>query len=233
MAVTLLRSTASGGADGANPTAGLIMDKSGNLYGTATAGGAALGCSNSLGTQGCGTVFQLTPGGSTFNVLYTFAAGTDAANPGASLIMDPAGNLYSTAVIGGVNDAGAVFQLIPTTAPPLKKKPLQLLLPIRREPPPFCTDGVNPVASLIMDPAGNLYGTTWGGGASSIGGGTVFQLTPNPTLPWTETVLYSFCSQSNFTDGFFPSANLLADSSGNLYSTTPLAAPTAAAPCSS
>ena len=72
-----------------------------------------------------------------------------------------------------------------------------------------------------MDPAGNLYGTTWGGGASSIGGGTVFQLTPNPTLPWTETVLYSFCSQSNCTDGFFPSANLLADSSGNLYSTTP------------
>jgi uncharacterized repeat protein (TIGR03803 family) len=83
-----------------------------------------------------------------------------------------------------------------------------------------CADGGPPNSAggrLIMDGAGNLYGTTTYGGANS--GGTVFQLTPTST-GWSETVLYSFCSQSNCADGYEPNPGLMMDGSGNLYGTT-------------
>lgn len=205
--------TFTGGSDGANPTAGLIMD-SGNLYGTTSAGGnTAAGCSNSLGTLGCGTVFKLTPNGSTFtfSVLYSFAGGVDAANPGAAVIMDSHGNLYGTTQNGGTDNAGAVFKLAAATTAPWKETVLYSFS--------GGSDGANPVASLVMDTSGNLYGTTYGGGTSSVGFGlgTVFELASNGV----ETVLYSFCSQPNCTDGFYPSANLIMDKSGNFYGTTP------------
>lgn len=264
-----------GGSDGANPYAGLIMDASGNLYGTASAGGnTAAGCINSLGTSGCGTVFKLTPNGSTFTVLYTFTGGSDGANPTAGLIMDTSGNLYGTtsqggnafgtvfeltpsefgtagpipplysfsggvdaanpgaAVIvdgsgnlygttqnGGANDAGAVFKLTRGATAPWPETVLYSFCS-QSSSQTSCTDGANPMASLIMDTAGNLYGTTYNGGAplfASFGVGTVFQLAPNGM----ETVLYSFCSSSGCIDGFNPSADLIADKSGNFYSTTP------------
>jgi uncharacterized repeat protein (TIGR03803 family) len=86
------------------------------------------------------------------------------------------------------------------------------------------TDGYGSTAGLIFDPAGNLYGTTTGGGTSggclATGCGTVFELTPNGSGGWTETVLYSFCSQANCTDGGLPSAGLVRDAAGNLYGTT-------------
>jgi uncharacterized repeat protein (TIGR03803 family) len=84
-----------------------------------------------------------------------------------------------------------------------------------------CLDGSYPQANLITDAAGNLYGTTFNGGASrAYGSGVVFQLTPNDTrTAWTETVLYSFCSQDGCTDGRYPQGQLMMDSAGNLYGT--------------
>src|SRR5439155_7349667 len=80
-----------------------------------------------------------------------------------------------------------------------------------------CTGGAGPAAGLIMDGAGNLYGTTQNGG--SLGYGTVFQLAPNGP-GWTQSVLYSFCSQTGCIDGYAPSAGLIMDGAGNLYGTT-------------
>jgi uncharacterized repeat protein (TIGR03803 family) len=83
---------------------------------------------------------------------------------------------------------------------------------------PNCTDGSGPLASLTFDGAGNLYGTTYSGGA--FGGGTVFELSPNGSGGWNESVLYSFCSATNCTDGSSPRSNLIFDSLGNIYGTT-------------
>jgi len=85
----------------------------------------------------------------------------------------------------------------------------------------YCIDGAFPVAGLIQDDSGNLYGTTEDGGAG--GAGTVFQLTPNKTKTvWAHKVLYRFCAQGggNCTDGAFPEAGVIRDASGNLYGTT-------------
>lgn len=91
------------------------------------------------------------------------------------------------------------------------------------------TDGAYSEASLIFDSAGNLYGTTAGGGnftgkCSQLGCGTVFELSPNKSGGWTETVLYKFCSQIGCTDGFSPVGGLVMDTAGNLYGTTHMAA---------
>ncbi|MGB7586016.1 MAG: choice-of-anchor tandem repeat GloVer-containing protein [Terriglobales bacterium] len=79
-------------------------------------------------------------------------------------------------------------------------------------------DGIFPLSSLIFDQAGNLYGTTEGGGSST--GGTVFRLSPNQDGTWTETILYSFCQDAFCADGLYPHAGLLLDKRGNLYGTT-------------
>ena len=84
--------------------------------------------------------------------------------------------------------------------------------------PRNCRDGAFPFASLIFDQAGNLYGTTYEGGAH--GSGTVFQLAPNADGNWRESVLHSFCSRTNCGDGAFPFASLIFDQAGNLYGTT-------------
>jgi uncharacterized repeat protein (TIGR03803 family) len=81
-----------------------------------------------------------------------------------------------------------------------------------------CTDGAEPLAGLMMDQAGKLYGTTAGGGAQNAG--TVFELTPGDTRKWKDKVLYSFCSQANCADGNRPITSLIIDTSGNLYGTT-------------
>ncbi len=82
-----------------------------------------------------------------------------------------------------------------------------------------CADGAYPNGSLIFDTAGNLYGTTTGGGANPNGGGVVFELSPSPS-GWTETVLYSFCAQASCADGETPEGALMFDSLGNIYGTT-------------
>jgi len=154
--LTLLHSF-TGGSDGALPFAGLIADAAGNLYGTTNGGGDG---SN-------GTVFQLTPSGD-LNVLHSFTGGSDGTYPEAGLIVDAAGNLYGTTYGGGASGQGTVFQLSPSGA-------LNVLHSFTGG-----TDGGRPVADLIADAAGNLYGTTALGGANTScpgGCGTVFELT--------------------------------------------------------
>lgn len=141
------------GPDGAYPHAGLIVDAAGNLYGTTSGGGA----------YGMGTVFKLTPPYPwTFSKLHTFK-GSDGAYPYAGLIFDTHGNLYGTTLSGGAYGAGTVFKLTPQPDGHWK---LTRLHSFR---------GHHPYADLVIDAAGNLYGTTTGGG---LGYGVVFKITP-------------------------------------------------------
>jgi uncharacterized repeat protein (TIGR03803 family) len=132
--------------------------------------------------------------------------------------MDGAGNLYGTTVYGGAKDSGTVFELTPSGTGWTEKVLYNFCAQSN------CADGATPLAGLIMDGAGNLYGTTKGGGANSqsvAGCGTVFELMPNASkTAWTETVLYSFCSQSGCADGFGSDASLIMDRAGNLYGTS-------------
>jgi uncharacterized repeat protein (TIGR03803 family) len=142
-----------GGADGGDPQAGLIKDSAGNLYGTTTSGG----------TSGLGTVFKLAPNGQE-TVLYSFAGGSDGANPAdASLVRDSAGNLYATTPSGGDSNFGVVFKVDPSG--------METVLHSFSG-----TDGKIPYGTLALDRSGNLYGTTYEGGAN--GGGVVFKIAP-------------------------------------------------------
>jgi uncharacterized repeat protein (TIGR03803 family) len=183
------------GTDGANPTAGLVGDKNGNLFGTTSQGG--------IGSPTGGTVFKLAPpatvgGPWTETVLHTFAGGADGAHPYAGLIIDNAGNLYGTTNGGGAFNYGTVFELDSSGNETVLYSFTGLL------------DGASPYAGLVLDSAGNLYGTTSGGGAFSRG--TAYKLDSSRV----ETVLHSF---NGGTDGAYPSAGLTLDAAGNLYGT--------------
>lgn len=201
----------SGGSDGANLEGALVADKAGNLYGTTSEGGSS-NCS-----AGCGIAFQLTPpatqgGAWTETVLYRFAGGSDGAAPGANLIFDAAGNLYGTTISGGgASNGGIVFQL----TPPATQGGAWSETVLYR----FAggSDGKTPLAGLVADAAGNLYGTTLFGGSTSAG--VVFQLTPPATgdSAWTERVLHTF---GHGRDGLDPEAGLILDKRGALYGTT-------------
>ena len=185
--------------DGVEPWAGLIFDSDGNLYGTTTVGGA----------HNLGTVFEVTPGSSgtwTEKVLHSFN-GHDGEAPYAGLIFDASRNLYGTTEWGGALGRGTVFQLMPGSDGTWTEKVLHSF---------NGHDGGLPVAGLIFDAAGNLYGTTYAGGATSHG--TVFHLTPGTNGAWTEKVLHSF--KENGKDGYWPLAYLIFDAAGNLYGTT-------------
>ena len=190
-----------GGADGTSPRAGLIFDAAGNLYGTTYNGG----------TNFAGTVFELTPAGGgtwTEKVLLSFGNDVDGSNPQGELIFDGAGNLYATTKNGGgPNDAGTVFELTPGAGGTWTEKVLYSFS--------GGADGSDPFGALIFDGAGNLYGTTYQGGSSSVG--TAFELTPAGGGTWTEHVLHNF---STGTDGSGPQAGLIFDAAGNLYGTT-------------
>ena len=141
--------------DGSTPYAGLVLDKTGNLYGTTYVGGV----------NGYGTVFKITPTG-TEAVLHSFAFdGTDGFNPYASLILDKTGSLYGTTVLGGVNELGTAFKITPTGTE-------TVLHSFANDG----TDGYYPFAGLVFGKKGILYGTTYEGG--SFGDGTVFKITP-------------------------------------------------------
>jgi len=156
--LTLLHSFA-GTPDGVNPLAGLLRDAAGNLYGTTQYGGT---------NGGYGTVFKLNAKGK-LTLLHSFAGMPDGVNPYSRLIRDPAGNFYGTTFYGGTLGYGTVFKL--DTA-----GKLTVLHSFNPSP-----DGAHPIAGLILDKAGNLYGTTSDGGDLSCGFsgcGTVFKLTP-------------------------------------------------------
>jgi uncharacterized repeat protein (TIGR03803 family) len=175
--------------DGANPTAGLVRDAKGNLYGTTYRGGAS----------SSGTVFKVDPTGEE-TLLYTFSGGADGKHPNAGLVRDAAGNFYGTTSSGGASGIGTVFKLSKTG----KETVLHSFAG-------YPTDGASPYAGLILDGAGNLYGTTTSGGASDEG--TVFKLDSSGQ----ESVLYSFRGDP---DGANPFAALVQDAAGNLYGTT-------------
>jgi len=196
--------------DGNNPVAGLIQDAAGNLYGETTNGGVS----------GTGTVFELAPpaqqGGTwTETVLYNIGG-----FPYGGLIMDSAGNLYGTTAAGGIataenpNGEGTVFRLSPPAQSGGGWTAALLYEFCSVMQGTGCLDGNGPEAGLVRDTAGNLFGTTTGGGAHNAG--TVFELDNTGV----ETVLYSFCSAPNCADGFNPRAGLIRDTAGNLYGTT-------------
>ncbi len=186
----ILYSFAGGTADGADPNGGLIIDGAGNLYGTTGRGGA----------DGLGTVFEVSATG-TERVLHSFVGGpTDGSNPAAGLVADGAGNLYGTTYGGGASGLGTVFEVSATGAER-----------ILHSFAGGAADGANPSARLVIDSAGNLYGTTYGGGASGLG--TVFEV----SATGTESILYSFAGGP--TDGASPDAGLLLDGD-ILYGTT-------------
>ncbi|HVS76953.1 MAG TPA: choice-of-anchor tandem repeat GloVer-containing protein, partial [Steroidobacteraceae bacterium] len=186
---SVLYSFAGSGTDGEYPVAGLVMDGAGDLYGTTANGG----------TAGEGTVFKIS-GGGTESVLYSFALAA-GSNPAAALIIDSAGNLYGTTTAGGAHGDGTVFELSAAGTE-------SVLYSFSGG----TTDGSKPAAALVMDGAGNFYGTTESGGA--YGNGAAFELSAGGA----ESILHSF---GQGWDGISPSAPLIRDSSGNLYGTTP------------
>ncbi|MGC2639614.1 MAG: choice-of-anchor tandem repeat GloVer-containing protein [Acidobacteriaceae bacterium] len=180
--------------DGGGPTGRLVRDADGNLYG---AGGG--------GPDNYGVVFKLSPGGQE-TVLYTFS-GTDGSHPEGGLVRDAEGNLYGTTAFGGPKGYGTVFKLTPAGV-------LTNLHKFQGAP-----DGATPEADLLLDSAGNLYGTTVNGGQGcsnpygASGCGTVFKI----SAEGKESILYRFADSP---DGAHPAAGLVADQDGNLYGTT-------------
>lgn len=166
-------------ADGAAPAGGLVLDASGSLYGTASGGGDETG---ECGQDGCGTVFKLTPGGEgtwSLTTLHTFEY-TDGAFPIDDLIFDTAGNLYGVTIEGGAYNSsqcdslgysgcGTVFELAPGTGGNWTETVLHSFNSNG-------VDGYTPYGGVIMDAAGNLYGTTYAGGTNNYG--TVFEVRP-------------------------------------------------------
>jgi uncharacterized repeat protein (TIGR03803 family) len=142
-----------------------------------------------------------------YKTLFAFTAGNgDGKEPRAGVILDQAGNLYGTTSTGGTHGAGTVFKLTPNSNGTWTESVLYNFKGVN--------DGATPLGTLIFDQAGNLWGTTAGGGGSS-NGGTAFKLTPNGKS-WNESVVFSFSAGSGST----PYAGLVFDASGNLYGTT-------------
>jgi uncharacterized repeat protein (TIGR03803 family) len=177
-----------GAPDGSSPVTGLIQGTDGNFYGTTSAGG----------THNDGTVFVVTPGG-TETVLYSFAGGSDGANPQAGLILGSDGNFYGTTASGGTDNLGTVFKITSGGTET-----------VLHSFTAHATDGASPFGGLI-EVSGNFYGTTAFGGTTN--DGTVFKITPSGT----ETVLYSFPTTG---DGRVPAGNLILGSDGNFYGIT-------------
>jgi uncharacterized repeat protein (TIGR03803 family) len=206
-----------GSGDGGNPTASLVFDAAGNLYGTASAGGNLERCES----EGCGTVFELSPasspGGSwTYSLLHTF--GNQGAVPRSALIFDSQGNLYGTTESGDshATEGGTVYELSPPATPGEAWTETVLYVFTRG------LDGEEPVAGVVFDQKGNLYGATLYGGSYGncnhyLGCGVIFELSPpSAPGPWTESVLYN----ARGADGVEPAGTPIFDDSGNLYATT-------------
>ena len=190
----LLRSFTGGAADGAFPWAALVLDGAGNLYGTTFGGGAS----------SLGTVFRMKTDGTGFALLRSFAGGAaDGSRPEAPVALDSGGTLYGTTYYGGSADGGTVYRV------KTDGTGFQLL----RSFTGGLADGLHPSAGLVLDGAGNLYGTSEHGGLSYQG--VVFRLKTDGT---GFTVLRSFAGSPS--DGAEPRAALVLDAGGNLYGTT-------------
>jgi uncharacterized repeat protein (TIGR03803 family) len=184
----------SGGADGGSLfDSSLIIDASGNLYGTAETGGA----------YGYGVVFELVAGSNgtwTEKTLHNFKGGNDGTYSYASpLVIDAAGKLYGATPGGGAHDYGVVYQLTPQSNGTWSEKIIYAFTG---------ADGLNgPYGGLVLDKAGNLYSAyTFG----------IFELMPSKNGTWTEKTLYTFVGGP---DGAYP-GGVIADKAGNLYGAT-------------
>jgi len=190
--------TFTGGDDGSAPTGSLVLDKKGNVYGTANTGGSA----------GSGTVFELSPskGSWKFHLLYTFQGGNDGAHPTfGGLILDKAGNLYGTTEMGGSAGTGTVFEVSPAKNGWTKATLYSFA---------GGSDAADPLTGLAMDKSGNLYGATVSGGTDEAG--AVFEL-KQKNKAWTESVIYSFTGGA---DGAYPEFGaVVLDKSGRIYGT--------------
>jgi uncharacterized repeat protein (TIGR03803 family) len=184
---------------GVGPYGNLVLDASGNVYGTTIAGGANI----------YGTVYELSPnahGKWTHTILHSFQS-TDGSGPQCGVVFDAAGNLYGTAWEGGAYGFGVVFRVSPGKGGTWTETVLHSF-------GKNTNDGQGPLAAVTLDNSGNIYGTTSAGG--SLGDGTVFKLQPTGKGKWTETVLHFFKNHP----GRFPGAAVVFDQQGNLYGTT-------------
>jgi len=196
-----------GGTDGAYPVANLVFDSSGNLYGITNAGGNQE-CTSSL-SNGCGTVFQLTPhahGSWSESVIHVFSQASDGGNPSAGAIMDAAGNLYGATQYYGPFANGVLWQLKPSSGDKWKEN---ILHRIRGGRDGYWCFG------LSFDSSGRLFGTTYGGGTNN--DGLVFHLAPDANGKWSDIILYDFAGDD---DGNSPSDAVTFGAHGKLYGTT-------------
>ncbi|MFZ0817323.1 MAG: choice-of-anchor tandem repeat GloVer-containing protein [Candidatus Sulfotelmatobacter sp.] len=205
--LTVLHRFTGTGTDGGIPLAGLILDETGDLYGTASVGGS-FSTARCVSLDGCGTIFKIGEKGK-FSVLYSFLGSPiDGATPTAELIRDSKGNLYG-ASNDGLNYTGEIFKLSPAGHE-------TVLYSFATYPSP---DGAGP-SRLVRDAEGNFYGTAAGGGTGGInstglcpgmGCGTVFKLDPAGNL----TVLADLGSAE--APGSVPKSGVILDHEGNLY----------------
>lgn len=201
-----------GGEDGGGSESPVTIGPDGNIY------GATWAC----GSYGLGTVFKVRPAprvcpnacGWSETTLHSFSGGTDGGLSASEIIFDQAGKIYGSAGIGGLFGGGLVYQLSPSGDGWIKHTLYNFA---------GGQDGGYPLAGLIFDKNGNLYGTTVGGGDMACnppgGCGTVFQLRPSPGI-WTKKILYSFHGRG---DGQYPAyqdTSLMFDEAGNLYGVT-------------
>jgi uncharacterized repeat protein (TIGR03803 family) len=188
------------GADGAYPWAALVLDDSGNLYGTTSGGGA----------YNAGTVFELSPGqaGWTETVLHSFGSPGDGVDPVSNLIFGPDRSLYGTTFFGGIGGGGVVFKLTPGADGWTET----ILYSSGGK-----GDGHKLIGGLVMDRDGTLYGCAeYGGVGGGVGNGAVYALVPY-NGGYQETIIHDF---SNFQDGRRPNAGLTLGPDGALYGTT-------------
>ena len=193
-----------GGDDGAVGSLGaLLIDSSGAIYGVTELGGA----------NGAGTVFRMFFSGGAWNLvtLYAFKGQPDAGFPYGGLIADAHGNLYGTTYYGGANGAGAVFNVAPGPSAIGGWRDV-VLYSFQGG-----TDGGSPTSTLVFDAAGNLYGTTSAGGDPGCDCGVAFELSPNGSGGWSESVIHTFGS---IPDGSYPYYGMTPDGMGNFFGTT-------------
>lgn len=189
--------------EGGSPQSGVIIDNSGNIYGSMSRGGDP----HCNGQVGCGTIFELIPSGSGWieNTIYVFHDGVDGRNPIGGLILDSAGNLYGSASEGGANGGGTVFQLHRSGG----QWNFKLLYSFTGG-----TFDSGPVGPLFLDGSGDLYGLTLTEGAFDQG--TLFRLTPSGDS-WLYSDLHDFSGGPN--DGSYPYGNPILNANGNVFGT--------------
>jgi uncharacterized repeat protein (TIGR03803 family) len=186
------------------PFAGLAMDKAGDLFGTTTDGGPY-----DCFTTYCGTVFELThptKQGEPWRerILYRFTSGTGGENPLSGVTIGPDGDLYGTTFNGGPQLKGVVYRL----SPPAHGDGWWTETVLTG----FDQGGIQPIGGVVIDKAGDLFGTTYQGGSGQLG--VIFELKPTQSGPWNESVLYDFGMNA-----CYPKTNLVMDGRGDLFGT--------------